>query len=448
MPLSDVAQVTVSTTGTAVTRVGFGTPLIADSVLAWGASGDRVRSYRKLADLVSDGFATTDAVYRMAAKMLAQNPAPPLFKVGRRANRPTMRWNIVPVAQDNFKYVVTINGLDAVFTSGVGTTLALIIGGLKTAIDALGQAVTTTNLGPNTSLQIQANVAGAFHSIKTVHPTITNQPHPYLSVLQNHVDPGIAADLDAILAADTDWYGLLLSSSSSAEVVAAAAWIEANPPRMFFASTQDSDTWTSSTTDVMSLLKAAGYTRTAPFYYIDNSAFLAASIAAGRLPTDPGSENWMFTPAPGIPGLVFTASQQVNLDNKNGNYLYNIGNQTFAAKGKVSSGQWIDIIRFLDWIQVNMALDILQLQVNMAAQGKKVPFDDDGITAVQNVVLARLKAGVNIGGLAAFPPPSVSVPKAADVLPADKAARTLKGVTFQGTLTGAINLTTVVGTLV
>lgn len=445
MPLSDVAQVTISTTGTPVTRIGFGTPLIADSVLAWGGSLDRVRSYRKLSDLVADGFTTNDAVYKMAAKMLAQNPAPVLFKVGRRANKPTMRWLITPTAVDNYTYVITINGINATFVSGVGATQLAVSTGLKAAIDALGQAVTTALVG--SALQITANVAGAFHSIKTVSPTILNQPHPNLLVIQNHADPGLAADLDAIAAADPDWYGLLMTTSSAAEITAGATWIESNPPRMFFASTQDSDTLLTPNTDIIAQIKALNFTRTALFYYNDNSAFLAASIAAGRLPTDPGTENWMFTPSPGTVGLNFTATQQQNLDNKNGNYLYVVGGQTFAAKGKVASGQWIDIVRFLDWLQINMALDLLQLELNMAAQGKKVPYDDDGITSVQSTLMARLKNAVSLGSLASFPAPVVNVPKASDALSVDKQARTLKGVTFSATLTGAINLTQVVGTL-
>jgi hypothetical protein len=415
--------------------------------LAWGASSDWVRAYHTLSDLVNGGFLTTDAVYLAASKLLAQNPAPPTFKVGRRANKPTMKWSITPIAQDNFTYVVTLNGLSATFTSGTGATLAQIVPGLVTALTSLAQAVTVTNVGPNTSIQIVANTAGAWHSIKTVHPSISNQPNPYLSVAETQTDPGVASDLTSIVAADTDWYGLLMTTQSQAEILAAAAWIEANGPRMFFADTEDSACLTNSTTDVMAMLKASGYTRTACFYYNDNSGFLAASIAGGRLPTDPGSENWMFVPSPGTVGLVFTATQQQWLDAKYGNYLYVVGGMTFSAKGKVSSGQWIDIIRFLDWLQVNMALDILQLQLNMAAQGKKVPYDDDGITAVQSVIMARLKTGISTGGLAPVPPPVVSVPLAANVSQVDKQNRTLRGITFTATLTGAIDLVIVVGTL-
>ena len=91
--------------------------------------------------------------------------------------------------------------------------------------------------------------------------------------------------------------------------------------------------------------------------------------------------------------------------------------------------------------------DILQLQLNMAAQGKKVPYDDDGITAVQSVIMARLKTGISTGGLAPVPPPVVSVPLAANVSQVDKQNRTLRGITFTATLTGAIDLVIVVGTL-
>ena len=74
-------------------------------------------------------------------------------------------------------------------------------------------------------------------------------------------------------------------------------------------------------------------------------------------------------------------------------------------------------------------------------------FTDSGIGTILNLITAQLKEGVSKGFLAGDPAPTVTVPKAAAVDPADKAARTLPGVKFQATLAGAIHRVVISGTL-
>lgn len=452
MALSDVAQISVATSGSPVSRPGFGTTLIADPCLAWGASQDRVRVYKSTAAMLSDGWLATDGAYKAAVQIFSQQSpsAPQKVKVGRRALKPTQRWTLVPTAQDSTTYRVTIDGVDCDFVSGVGTTVALIIAGMKTAIDAKAIAgITTTNVGPNTSLQITATVAGAWHSLKAMRVDVPTAPSPILSVNQDHADPGIATDLGAIALADSDWYGLALTHASKAEVLAAAAWVEANQ-KLFIQGTQDSDTRTTAPggADMMATAKASSYARTSLWYHPDNAAFIGAALQGARLPTDPGSENWEFVTLAGVSTVTLTATEQQNLAGKNGNFYYDVvSGKSVTSSGLVSDAEFIDVIRFRDWLAVNMGLDIVDLQTRMAAQGRKVPMDDNGIAAVQSVILARLRAGVLAGGLSASPAPTCTVPRAADMLPADRAARKLTGVQFTGQLSGAVNLTVITGVL-
>ena len=447
MPLGDVAKISVSTTGSPVTRVGFGTPLILGVCAAWGASSDRVRTYRKLADLVADGFVSSDPEYKAAAALLAQTNPPPSFKLGRRALLPTQQWVIIPTAQNLHKYRVTIDGQNADFTADGTSTVAEACTGIKAAIDALSLAVTTTNEGPGTDVKVVANAAGAWHSLKACLSDNAQKPDPYLDIKENQADPGIATDLDAILAADADWYALILTYHSKAEIVAAAAWVESNGPRLFFPSSNDSGNYGAVTTDTAYTVKAANDARTPVLYHHDVAQFPEAAWCGSRLPTDPGSENWAFAPGAGVEATVLTATQQANLDGKRCNYFYEVNGKDYFWPGKVADNEWIDVIRFRDWLQVTMGEDILQLQMDLAAQGKKVPFDDGGIAAVQASILATLKQGVRQGGLAASPAPTCTVPRAADLSSSDRSSRNLSGVSFTGDLAGAINLTTVTGVL-
>lgn len=446
MPLSDVAQVTVSTTAQPVTRVGFGTPLIADACNAWGASQDRVRTYRTVAELVTDGFVAGDAVYKAASAMLAQKNPPPTFKVGRRASKPTLHWTITPTAQDTTKYTVTVDGTDYSFTSGAGATVAQIIVGLKAAIDAGAPAgITTANIGPNTALGLTATVPGAYHFIKAMRPDILTTPNTLLDVKQDQADPGIAADLDAILAADQNWYVLLLTVNSAAELAAAAAWTETNK-KLFLATSQDSICYTASGADILTALKNANDFRTAAAYYHNPAAFPAAALAGSRLSTDPGSENWAFAPVAGIEGTTFVGNQQAQLDAKNGNYIYVNAGSTYFWKGKVASGEWIDATRGTDALTVGMQEDILQMQLDKAALGQKVAYDDGGIAAFQNSVLGTLKRFERQGFLVSGSS-TCTVPLAKDVSGADRQTRTLNNIVWTAQKAGAIILGKITGTL-
>ena len=94
---------------------------------------------------------------------------------------------------------------------------------------------------------------------------------------------------------------------------------------------------------------------------------------------------------------------------------------------------------------------------NLFITNPKVPFTSAGITLIQNQMIASLKKGQKQGGIAdteydedgneilGF---TTSVPTAASVSDADKAARTLKGCKFTARLAGAIHLVEVTGSLV
>lgn len=449
MALSDVAQISVSTTGAPLSRPGFGTTLIADPCIAWGASQDRVRTYKTPAALLADGFTVNDGAYKAASAIFAQQSpsAPPRIKVGRRALKPTQRWTITPTAQNSTTYRVTVDGVDCDFTSDATATVAEITAGLKVSIDAKAIAgISTTDNATN--LQVTATVAGAWHSLKAMRLDVPTAPSAVLAVAQDHADPGIAADLAAIAAADSDWYGLCLTHASKAEILAAAAWVEANE-KLFVQGTQDSDCRTIAPggADVMATAKASNYARTPLFYHPDNASFIGAALQGARLPTDPGSEVWDFVTLAGVSTVTLTATEQGNITGKNGNVYFDVvSGKTITFPGTVADAEFIDVIRFRDWLKVSVGFDLVDLKSRKAAQGSKVPMDDSGIAAVQSVILARLKAGERVGGL--VPGSStVTVPKAADMLAADRAARKLTGVSFSAQLAGAIGLTVVAGVL-
>ena len=120
--------------------------------------------------------------------------------------------------------------------------------------------------------------------------------------------------------------------------------------------------------------------------------------------------------------------------------------------GVVGSGEWIDIIRFRDWLVNQITVRF----VNFFATNTKVAFMDAGITGVQNVLESILQQGQAMGGIAPSsfdddgvetPGYTISVPLARNVSASDKRQRRLTNVTFTATLAGAIHFVRITGRL-
>lgn len=433
--ISDVVSVLISTQAAQILQAGFGVPLIAAYHTRYT---DRVRTYVNPADLVTDGFLTTDPVYLAASALTAQTPRPSTFKVGRLVNAPTIRWTLIPTVADNTVYKVTLNGQVATFTSGVGTTLALIIAGLKTAIDALTQPVTTTNVGPGTSLTAVSNVVGAFNNL------FLDDETKWTTFVQDQVDPGSAADLDAIKLADNGWYCLLGLSNSKPTVQAMAAWAETNK-KLYLAQSQDIDILSSSTTDVASATATSAYKYTSVLYHKTYKEFADAAWAGKVLPFDPGSETWKFKTLAGISADNLTTNQKTNAlaITKNANVYETIAGINITENGTCASGQFIDVTRGIDDLQADMSARIfLKL-----SQVKKVPFTDKGVAIVETEMRASLRSRVERGLLSDNPAPTVQVPLIANVSSVDRSNRNLPNMNFFATLAGAIHTVKINGTV-
>jgi hypothetical protein len=121
--------------------------------------------------------------------------------------------------------------------------------------------------------------------------------------------------------------------------------------------------------------------------------------------------------------------------------------------GKVLAGEWIDVIRFRDWLKNDMQLRVFTLLRTNA----KLPFTDDGIMLVENQMRASLDLGQENGGIAPdeyndaverIPGYTVSVPLASSLTPTQKASRRLTGCRFTARLASAIRAVQIRGSLV
>lgn len=279
---------------------------------------------------------------------------------------------------------------------------------------------------------------------KVVCTSAAGELHSYELVTANFggmttatTDPGIATDLAAIAAADNDWFGLALDSQGSAEVVAAAAWCETAKKMFGYTTSDQAHLSTGSVTCVMYLLKNLGYLYTWGFWrakIATSDAWAVAALMGKEFPKDPGKSQFGLKTLAGQYVDTLTDAQRQAIESYNGNHYTLLGDVGVTYDGKTASGEWMDVVRDLASLRVNLQYDFADLLIS----NDKIAFTDDGIGTVVTALRARLDKSVEDGILADTPRYTISAPRAAAVSTANRQARRLAGVTFNARLAGSI----------
>lgn len=432
MSLSDLITISITAETRTPTQEGFGTLLIAGFHTKYV---ERVKSYTGLAGLVSDGFATTDPIYKAAAVAFSQNPRPPVIKIGRRASAPSQSIRITPtVATEGFVYRITVAGTALTYTVLAAATTTTVATAIAALIDALA-TVTATSAAAN--ITVTPQTANALVAIESWSPELTVQDLT--------ADPGLAADLTAINAADPDWYGLALDSNGKAEVLAAAAWAESNG-KLFVAQSGDSDVLAAPTTDVFGTLQASAYGRTVPIFHPSICAqWIAVGLMAQRFTAQPGSDTWMYKTVAGVAVYrALTSTERTNALAKAATIYETNAGVNVTVGGKVAGGEWVDVVRGLDWLRARLRESVFGVMISTP----KVPYTQSGIDTIGQAVSGVLD-------LAASPAVQlfdngtqrVLVPKVSAIGATDKNNRRLPNVQWSGKLAGAIHLSDINGTV-
>lgn len=260
-------------------------------------------------------------------------------------------------------------------------------------------------------------------------------------------DAGIEAALNAINTADPDWYALAIDGFAGGVIESAAGWAETHR-RLFVAQTADSNCGDpSEEEDILSALKAASYGYTTGWLYpaiATASGWLAAGLLGNRLPADPGSDTWAFKTLAGVTVLDISTTARSAVLAKNGNVYETKNGVAVSFPGKVALGEWVDVVRGLDWCRARLQEALFALQ----RANPKIAYTDEDIRLITAAVYGVLSEGVDVRLFAADPKPVVRAPRARDVSSANRSARHLPGVTFSANLAGAIHTIAVTGSAV
>lgn len=480
--LSNIITVEVSVTSPGVTREGFGTL----GILTTADWSERSRVYSDMTGVAED-WDSGRPEYKYAAKAFAQSPRVKNIRMLRVANKPTQKRTITPAAAAGTTYALRI-GADTVSVdshpawkastayqigdrvvndsgkvyeadmagtsassggpTGTGANIADgtarwdyvsanlndIVARLITAINALTDDTLTAT--GTTTLVLTADAAGDWDDVEVADPS-------KLSLVQDHADPGIADDLDAILYETRDWYALVNPWNSKLMAIAIADWMETRD-KLFLADSQDSDTEQvaegTSGADLAQAAHDANYTHTAVWYHRALGQALGAAVAGKCLPFDAGSETWALKQLATVTPSPMNETQRANILDRKANLFEAVSTRNITNRGTVASGEYVDIIRGSHWLHSDIALGMLE---TMTDDGNpKIPQDDDGIHLLAAKLEASLAEAVRRKYLRSY---TMHVPKESELSDDDRANRNLSELTFEGPVSGAFHTVAIRG---
>lgn len=443
-------QISLNTTG--ISTEGFSTLLCVGPHM-YGLT--RVSTYTDPNQMIEDGFSADDALYRMVSDAFAQTPSPAQVKVGRQQ-------------VDGFTLMVGQLGATSTYTLTVSNTLSDgtirkkeytytnssgsesdILKGILQAITSDSDAVLTDNEEQAaeetlTELHLEAKNPGTAFSVK-----VTSN----LQIAMDDITETIAVSMAKIVTSDSDFYGVALASRVDEDILAMAEWAEANEKLFGTATAADGAKNSEITNDIGSQLQAKNYYRTFWFYHaLAATEYPECAIMARCFSINPGGETWANKQLSSITTDSLSETEALAVQGKNGNTFEPFRNISITQNGKVAAGEWIDVIRFRDWLAEEIKVNVFNLLINR----DKVPYTDAGIAAIESQIRAALTLGQTRGGIApteydengnqnlGF---TISVPLSSSISPNQKALRILNDVKFTARLAGAIHVVNITGNL-
>lgn len=345
--------------------------------------------------------------------------------------------------------------LQAVVSSGASFDTVLIVGPApKSALDD----VTIPDVGVYTSLSA-VNEMGWVSEGDSADPvgiaariafSQSSKPKQiYIAVQKTDEEGSALEEPTATLSraeSDNGWYVVLPAGIPEEKLESMAEWIEAREKIMGYAYADPNDNPVSEI-----------YYRSFGICYGSDTGsgdpYKHVAMAIRFLAYDAGSETWVNKPLSAVNTSKFTDTELSTIEKDPASYYIQFGDTGLVQGGKVRAGEWIDVIRFRDWLKNDMQTRV----VNLLVKNSKIPYTDKGIGLVRNQVIASLKEGTRRGGIAEdqynsdgdlIPGFTTSVPLAADLTDEQKKSRTLTDVNFSAILAGAIHVVEVTGSLV
>ena len=393
--LDDVVRVVILDGSTAISTASFSIPLILATFTNFS---ERTRTYTNISQVGGD-FSTTSNVYLMAQKIFGQTGVlgapPPSIVVGRRQ---VDEVTFTPTAADNTTYTVTVNGVEATYTSGASATSTSIVTGLKAAIGT----PTGITVSGTTTLVLETTTQGTPWSVSAS----TNLAQANTAPTETWVEA-----LEAVEVENDTWYCLLAETQVVAEQEALSDAIGARE-KIYALSSADAVALTTGTTDIGYKLNAKSAARTFGVYLPTAATeFPEAAWVGSQLAVTPGANDWDFKRANGVTVSKLSPTQITNLKNKSWNYYIAKAGVNIFQNGDMFDKKPVDIQIGKDWLKARLQEGIYFRLINSL----KIPMTDAGLLIVENEIRSVLSLAESNGlidrGWTVQTPPVLSIPE-------------------------------------
>lgn len=452
MNIDQIIKVDIALNTAGISKLGFNTIMVCGP---HAKTLERVLAISDPDELLDLGFESTDPIYVAVNTAFSQTPAPSEVKVGRW-QCDSIKVGLIneDTVQQGVEYSVDINYYDA------QKNVKTITGSYEAVAEDTASNVLTqisSALGTaDTEKLFSCSVSGSEVLIKASNSqttfTVTPNERLKITLVEQADDIDVAKNMQLISDADDDWYGVVCTDRSDDTVLAMAAWAEGQTKLYGVGLSGDNIKNPESKEDIASKLMAKNYMRSPWWYHADANEFVEVANMARCFSVNPGGETWANKQLNGVTTDDLTQAEINAITAKNGNCFVAVRNISVTQNGKVAGGEWIDVIRFRDWLKEEMQTDLFSMLINR----DKLPFTDQGIALVESTMNKVLALGQKRGGIAQTEYDddgnenlgyTISVPLASSISANNKAQRVLQDCKFTARLAGAIHAIEIYGNL-
>lgn len=424
LPVSRLISVAVQLTASAAQAQNLSTLLILGSSQVIDTV-ERYRDYSTLSAVASD-FGLAAAEYLAASLWFQQVPQPTKLKIGRwvaSASRGTLRCAPLSAAQQtltNFTAVTsggftyTKDGAAPTNITALNLSTALNLNAVAALIQAVTTGITVVWNANYSRFEFTSNTTGATSSVTflTAPGSGTNLAAILFGQAADsgtYIVQGAAVETAtaAVVLFDNNygqaWYGVTVLGAVNADHLTIAAYIEAtNTKHIYGVTTQEAGSLVFNTTSDIGYQLATLLYNKSMVQYSSSNPYAVVSALARVMTVDYTGNNTtitlMYKSEPGIAAETLNGVQADSLKAKRVNVFVAYNNSTAIMQyGVMSSGNFIDVVTFTDWLAVTLQNSLYNL---LYTSTTKVPQTDAGTQLLVTTAEAVLDQAVSNGALA------------------------------------------------
>lgn len=320
---------------------------------------------------------------------------------------------------------------------------------VQIAVQGLCLVLTTESAAPYTTYSDLVDVAADFNSTtsayKMASALFAQSPSPSQIAITGIVEDtngitDIVDGLNTVLGQTEDFTFIVSDLVDDADIAAIAQWATGNKVYYVAVITEAQvSTITNPESDYVIFL-----------VHDKKPEQFADAALVGKLCTyTPGSATWMFKTLSGISPVEFDNQNNTVTDLNDSGYMTYVQKYgvNMTTGGFVTSGEYVDVMLGVDWIQDQMERRIQSLLLNNA----KINYDNGGISLIAAEVESVLKQATendiirrDTGGLGIY---NITFPDVSEIDSNKIANRVFDELVWDATLAGAIHHVVITGTV-